>query len=160
MNKEFSFEFDKQMEIRVVREKLWHHLKGIALIFACVLIVLETLELIAGTRPDIALWGIILGIAFICAAVLSYIRTRIVTARFWGEAKDRTIKMQITDEGVKVITELYTSDVRWKTFNKVTKSRNFLFIWFGGYQCYPIPVSCLDEELERFVRQNVKKRMK
>ena len=156
--KEISYQYTPEIEKKLIYTKLWHSIKYEALIFvlAIVAYVISSFNNLVLVSLCIKMFLLFFGIGFIGWATLFFVRSKNFSMKLWQNVENRTVKIQFTEENIKMSTEVISSEVAWNLVRKVTRSKNFWFLWIGGNQCFSIPVSCIDSELKQLINLHVK----
>lgn len=83
-----------------------------------------------------------------------YIRRRIID-QFFQKTVDPSVKFEFSAEGVKVNSELGSSELKWKAFNEILKSADLWLLVYYGSGYLTLPTEALSAECRAFIEQRL-----
>ena len=85
-----------------------------------------------------------------------YFLRRRTSYQFFQRTEDPSVHFEFTTEGVKVSSELGSSELKWKAFNEILKSAELWLLVYYGSGYLTLPIEALSPECRRFIEERLR----
>jgi len=138
--------------------RYWRRAVGvrIAVLWSLLLVVLIGFY-VGGVMPrTVLVVGTFVMLMVTFAALGGYVRYISESKQQRKKLEDHSVRFRFSEDGVGISSELGSSELKWRAFDRVVKYPNMWLLFVGKRQFLILPTANINEELAALIEQAVK----